>query len=150
MPTYWGDILLSNDDYNPVPTYSPTNPSTGTPAAPPTSGWGSGATPINLPDWLNGLNLGPGTGGFSGIGRLLTRRELRTLVPDSTKYFDKIDTKYTQAGPTDSFAPMRMYQQFERTGRLPGGMSGASPASPAAPAAGGGGDTGSGYTTGGK
>lgn len=76
----------------------------------------------------------PGSGMPGGV----TRNQLRNSIPDSTKYFSQINPMYTQVQPMDSFAPMRMFQQFQQTGQVPGGMS-----SPAAPAAGG-------YTTGGK
>lgn len=82
----------------------------------------------------------PGSGMPGGV----TRNQIRNSIPDSTQYFSQINPQYTQAQPFDSFAPMRMYQQFQQTGQLPG-MS-----SPAPNATAAGGNTGSGYTTGGK
>jgi hypothetical protein len=63
-----------------------------------------------------------------------TNRALRNMIPDSTKYFESINPMYTQAQPFDAFAPMRMYQRYLDTGRLPSmGGSGAPVIAPSTP-----------------
>lgn len=148
MPLYWGSLPIpgSDDTYSPTPTV----PGATTPTVPGAPAPGLSLREIrNLFPHMTRRELRalypeaptPGSGLPGGV----TRNEIRNSIPDSTKYFSQINPRYTQASPIDAFAPMRMFQQYERTGQLPGGMS-----SPAAPAVGGGGDTGSGYTTGGK
>ena len=126
MPFWYGDYLIPGlDGYTPEPTYTP--PSDPTRPRRPRDPSNPGTRPDGTP----------------------TNRALRNMIPDSTKYFESINPMYTQAQPFDAFAPMRMYQRYQDTGRLPSMGSPGAPSAPSAPSASGGSGLPTGYSTGG-